>query len=94
MNATEIITILYGMVGIIGSIGFLPQIIHLIKNNTCEGISIKTWLIWTYCSTISIIYALSQTSDHVFQFVTGVNFIGTAIILALALYHKTTKPDV
>ncbi|MFT7144324.1 MAG: hypothetical protein ACI8QY_000373, partial [bacterium] len=35
MNATEFITIMYSMVGIIAIIGYLPQIITLVKNNSC-----------------------------------------------------------
>lgn len=87
MNATEFITIMYGMVGIIATIGYFPQVIKLVKSKRCDGISVKSWILWTYTSSVSVIYAFYVMSDPTFQFVTGINFVGTVIILCLTIYQ-------
>lgn len=88
MNATEFITIMYSMVGIIAIIGYLPQIITLVKNNSCVGISIKSWIVCTYTSAVSTCYAFYVISDSVLKFVTTVNLVCCSVILYLALQHK------
>jgi uncharacterized protein with PQ loop repeat len=89
MSAIELLTFMYGMVGIISLVGYLPQILELIRNKTCTSVSIKSWLIWTYTSLVSTGYAFFAISDTALQFVTSVNAMGCIVVLTLAIYRKS-----
>lgn len=84
-----IIAFLYASTGIIATIGYLPTIKDLIRK--IANANIHSYIIWTFCSCITFLYALLVISDLLFEIVTGLNFASCAIILILALKLKYKK---
>ncbi|MCK5476305.1 MAG: hypothetical protein KAI55_00120 [Candidatus Aenigmarchaeota archaeon] len=84
-----IITLLYASTGIIGIIGYIPTIKDLIKNKASANI--RSYIIWTFCNSITFLYVSLVVSDLLLKIVTGLSFISCAIILILALKLKYKK---
>ena len=84
-----IIAFLYASTGIIATIGYFPTIRDLIKK--IASANINSYIIWTFCSLITFLYALLVISDLLLEIVTGLNFVSCAIILILALKLKYKK---
>ncbi len=84
-----IIAFLYAITGIIVTIGYFPTIRDLTKG--IASANINSYIIWTFCSAITFLYALLVVSDLLFEIVTGLNFASCAIILILALKLKYKK---
>jgi len=85
----KIIAFLYASTGIIATIGYFPTIRDLIKK--IASANINSYIIWTFCSLITFLYALLVISDLLLEIVTGLNFVSCAIILILALKLKYKK---
>ena len=84
-----IITLLYASTGVIGIIGYIPTIKDLTKNKASANIS--SFIIWTFCNFISLLYVSVVVSDLLLMVVTGLGFVSCAIILILALKLKYKK---
>ncbi|MBS3084687.1 hypothetical protein J4411_02125 [Candidatus Pacearchaeota archaeon] len=84
-----IIAFLYASTGIIATIGYFPTIRDLMKK--IASANINSYIIWTFCSLITFLYALLVISDLLLEIVTGLNFVSCAIILILALKLKYKK---
>ncbi len=84
-----IIAFLYASTGIIATIGYLPTIRDLTKK--IASANIHSYIIWTFCASITFLYALLVISDLLLEIVTGLNFVSCAIILTLALKLKYKK---
>ncbi|MBU2576194.1 MAG: hypothetical protein KKF50_00550 [Nanoarchaeota archaeon] len=84
-----IIAFLYASTGIIATIGYIPTIRDLTKK--IASANIQSYVIWTFCSCITFLYALLVISDLLLEIVTGLNFASCAIILILALKLKYKK---
>ncbi|MCK5374948.1 MAG: hypothetical protein KAJ40_06665 [Alphaproteobacteria bacterium] len=85
------IEVLYSLVGGIVAIGYLPQIIKLIKAQIpCHDISLIAWTVWTYTSAISLIYSLygQDSVDHNFVFANAVNLTCIMLIVFITLYKR------
>ena len=78
-----IIAFLYASTGIVATIGYIPTIRDLIKK--VASANIHSYIIWTFCSGVTFLYALLVISDLLLEIVTGLNFAFCAIILSLAL---------
>lgn len=85
----KIIAFLYASTGIIATIGYFPTIRDLMKK--IASANINSYIIWTFCSLITFLYALLVISDLLLEIVTGLNFVSCAIILILALKLKYKK---
>ena len=85
----DIISVLYSTVGVVLLIGFIPQILRLIRTHTdCRDISISTWMIWNYTACVSLIYSIIVLPDLKFALVNAVNVMGVNSIIALTLYKR------
>ena len=72
-----------GYVGIVlGGIGYLPQIIHLIKEHCAACISIRSWLIWVVGALFIFIHAITG-GDLVFKALAVVDLFFVTITLIL-----------
>jgi uncharacterized protein with PQ loop repeat len=89
MDILTIIAFLYASTGIIATMGYLPTIMDLTKKTASANI--HSYIIWTFCSLITFLYALLVISDLLLEIVTGLNFASCAIILILALKLKYKK---
>ncbi|MDD5331779.1 MAG: hypothetical protein PHE43_03075 [Candidatus Nanoarchaeia archaeon] len=88
---SAIIAFLYASTGIIATVGYFPTIRDLIKK--IASANINSYVIWTFCSAITFLYALVIVSDLLLEIVTGLNFASCAIILVLSLRLKYRNPS-
>lgn len=84
-----IIAFLYASTGIIATVGYIPTIRDLTKK--IASANINSYIIWTFCSCITFLYALLIISNLLLEIVTGLNFASCTIILILALKLKYEK---
>lgn len=83
------LTYLYGSTAIIAGAGYLPQIIKLIRTKDKSlSNSITTWMIWTFTSTVSFLYAIIILKDPPFILVALANMAGCSIIFILVIYNR------
>lgn len=85
--------ILQGL-GFTGSVIFLsayvPQIVHLVRVKNSAGISILSWTTWLIGGLCLLIYSLS-VRDAVFIFMSVLEALALATVLALAVMYQTKK---
>ncbi|MBS3073431.1 hypothetical protein J4465_01385 [Candidatus Pacearchaeota archaeon] len=80
----QILIFAYASVGIIATIGYIPTIKDLWFHKKMSA-NISSYIIWTFCSAITFLYALLIISDLLLEIVTGLNFACCAIILILSI---------
>ncbi len=77
------ITFLYVCAGVVGTAGYLPTIKDLMQKK--KTANIKSYLIWTICAAITLIYAILVISDTLFTIAAAATLALCAIILMIAL---------
>lgn len=83
---------LYGLVGVVTCIGYLPQIIKLVQaKDKTNDIALSTWGMWTMTSSITLAYSMLVSSDATFMFVSGVNALGCSCVFLLATYNQLLR---
>ena len=84
-----ILTFMYSMVGVVGCIGFMPQIYKLIKaTEHSDNMALSTWMVWSVTGAITVAYAFSVVQDSLFTAVAAINCLCTMMILSLGFYNK------
>jgi len=90
MNALLIsITILYAIAGVITIFGYMPTIKDLL--NRKDSANAESYLIWTICAAVSLLYVVVFISDLLLTILTALNFVSCLIILILDLNLKIIK---
>lgn len=80
---------LYSTVAIITALAYIPQMIRVARSKTtCHDISIPAWLMWSYTSTVSLLYAAIEMHDLKFSIVMTINAICINTIIAITLYKS------
>ena len=78
----------YSFVPIIGLVGYVPQIISLIKmREKLESFPMAMWGLWFAASVISLLYGVFHLQDTLFSITAGSNTIAIAIVMSLATYR-------
>ena len=86
---TATIDLLYSTVGLVVLLGYMPQIIKLMRTTTdCRDISLYAWMIWNYTAIVSLLYSVFILPDIKFMMVNGVNVLCITIIIALTAYKR------
>ncbi len=85
----EIISFFYALAGTIAIVGYLPTIKDLYQKK--PSANINSYILWTFCGGIGLLYATVVISDLLLEIVTGLGFLSCAIILVLALRLKYLK---
>jgi uncharacterized protein with PQ loop repeat len=76
---------LVGTVLVIG--GYIPQIVHLIKERCSAGISIPAFLLWCAASVLFLIHAV-VIRDAVFVGVQAVNVVAGGLIVGFCRRYQ------
>lgn len=85
----DILTTLYMATGFIFAVGFIPQIITLIRDQSgAVSINITTYFTFTLCSIISFLYAWLNNGDVYFMLGTGLCTIGNSVVTGLAIAKR------
>ncbi|MFA5887451.1 MAG: hypothetical protein WC852_01960 [Candidatus Nanoarchaeia archaeon] len=86
----QILVIAYASVGIITLLGYMPTIKDLYHRKKMSA-NIFSYAIWTFCAAVAFLYSIFILPDLLFIIVSGLGFIGCAIVLLLALSLKYRK---
>jgi len=88
-NLLTILTVLYGLGGVITFIGYFPTIKDLW--NKKASANIHTYMIWTITMFITSLYGFFVIKDLMFILVVNLQFIACAVILILSLRLNNTR---
>ena len=83
----QILILAYAIVGVVATIGYIPTIKDLWLHKKMSA-NVNSYLIWTVCSGITVLYSLFILPDLLFQIVSGLNFVSCALILLLSIVLK------
>ena len=67
--------------------GYVPQIVHLIRERCTAGISILAFAVWCFASLLFLIHA-TMISDAVFIGVQAVNLVAGGVIVWFAKKYE------
>ena len=85
----------YHFLGYIGTfiivVGYLPQIIHLIKEKCAWGISQRSWILWLIGGIFLLAYSMSK-QDMVFSLVQTVQIVAISLTIFYARRSTQTCP--
>ena len=68
-------------------VGYVPQIVHLIKERCTAGISIPAFSLWCLASFLFLIHAV-MIGDGVFVAVQAVNLVAGGVIVGFCTKYK------
>ena len=85
---------LLGFVGVaLGFVGYMPQVVHLIRERCSAGISVTAYLIWLSAAVLLFTHAL-LIADGVFIVLQAFGSVLDIALLFLAIkYRRTACPD-
>ncbi len=70
-------------------LGYLPQIITLLKNRDgAKSTSLLTWFMWVLALSINTAYAAWVNGDRLFLLATGSSLLGTVLVFSIAAYKR------
>ena len=67
--------------------GYVPQIVHLVKERCTAGISISAFALWCLASLLFLIHA-AMIKDAVFVAVQSVNLVAAGLIVWFCKKHE------
>lgn len=95
MNDTfsQLLTIAYGCVGIIGFVAYWPTIkdLHFHKKPSAN---ISSYVVWTTTTGVTFLYSIFVLSDLVFRAVSALYFFACLVVLFLRLKLKETSEHI
>lgn len=81
-----VLTIAYLGANVLAEVLYLPQLIKVVRDpEAAKGLSLTTWLGWTFTSTISLLYACFSVRDWPFALMTATNLIFLVLTSACIL---------
>lgn len=81
---TQALIVAYAGVGVLVTVGYLPTMKDLYFHRK-KSANTQSYLIWTVCTAITLLYSIFILPDTLFRLVSGLNFLCCALILALCL---------
>jgi len=90
LNASHLL----GFAGVVlGFVGYMPQVVHLVRRRCSAGISVHAYLIWLTAAVLLLTHAL-LIYDGVFIVLQALGSILDVAVLFLAIkYRETACPD-
>ncbi len=81
---TQALIVAYAGVGVLVTVGYLPTMKDLYFHRK-RSANAQSYLIWTVCTAITLLYSIFILPDTLFRLVSGLNFLCCALILALCV---------
>ncbi len=77
---------------IIEFIGYMPQIVKLLKTKSAKDLSLTSWFLWVVAALCYLIYVLMESPEAGVVFIASFNLTFISIVFLLTLfYQKNTK---
>lgn len=91
----QALTFLYSLGAVITAISYMPQIWRLLNDKShADSISLQTYGLWVYATSVSFLYATLINGDIFFMLSTGCCFAGCTTITLLVLFNRHLKDRV
>lgn len=81
---SQALIVAYAGVGVLVTIGYLPTMKDLYLHKK-KSANTHSYIIWTLCTAITLLYSIFILPDLLFRIVSGLNFLCCALILALCI---------
>ncbi len=92
MNLTLFLTTAYGVVGALGVVAYLPQLVALWRDKgRSENVPLSTWSLWGVQTGVVTTYAVLVNGDVAFIFVNLFSAVACNGCLAVLLYNRYGK---
>jgi hypothetical protein len=89
MYLPEITLALFSIFNFLRLGSYLPQIVRVAKDNEgAKAISYSTWGLWIGANASTAAYAIVNITDVVLFFVSAMNAIGCALVVALTVLKR------
>lgn len=86
----QILIFAYAGVALVGTVGYIPTIKDLWLHKK-KSANISSYVIWTACSGVTVLYSLFILPDLLFQIVSWLNLVSCAVILLLSIALKSRE---
>lgn len=94
MQFENYLIIAYSIVGFIALVGYVPQILKLIRSDgQSQDISINTWAIWSFEALVAVCYAVWVLQDLLTVVIFGFDVVCSFLILSLAIYNRVCNDE-
>ena len=91
MSANEVFILLYPFVPLTGLIGYIPQLVKLIKiKQVPTSVSIPTWYIWLVTWIVTLGYTYFVANDMLLCLTAAINTIAHTAIIVVT-HYKAAK---
>ena len=89
-----VLSVLYLANAVITIAAYLPQVICLERTKSKpKNFSLASWILWTYTSIITLLYAFLIVKDPILIIVSALNLTCIAIIVAIIFYKNIKYKD-
>jgi len=79
----------YAFIGFVSLVAYLPQVISLFKSTgASRDVSIKTWIVWSIDSLVSLLYAIVVLQDLIASLIFLVDTLGGLLIVGLTARNR------
>ena len=83
---------LYALVGLVSLLGYLPQLMVLVKGEKAPTeISLKTWTIWLFENFVAMLYGIICLQDVIFCVLTGLDLMFVSVLICLVINNRYVK---
>lgn len=82
---------LYSTVIIVSSLGYVTQLVKSVKIDSSEGVSISSWVIWSYTWLVSTLYTFFIIEDGLFTAVSVINLVFSLLITIICIRKRNLK---
>lgn len=86
-------TILMTITTILGSYGYIPQIVKMYKTKSAEDISDGSWWLYTIASLTYVIYFIFITFDIIVLIEALLELILNTTTLLMSIYYKSKEKE-
>lgn len=73
---------------VIEFIGYLPQVIKLLKTKSAEDLSLTSWFLWTVAALCYLIYVLIESPEVGVVFIASFNLTFISLVFLLTLFYQ------
>ena len=73
---------------IIEFIGYMPQVIKLLKTKSAKDLSLTSWFLWVVAALCYLIYVLMESPEAGVIFIASFNLTFISLVFFLTLFYQ------